>query len=272
MRSRRKDAWRLSPMAFNGLIDTIAQENNAHPNGPIVKRMNIEELHLRFKPLYRIIEKNNKKYAIFEVTKDAETASNEPNLAYVGKVIEKAKEDADLLNARLLIPMRQCRGFAKLPLWTNLPQRAHIVLADIDLATNRVQIHDAQSPLRNAFYPDKLKEIAKDLHLNYDPDRDFHAYNIQNDEMLCGYFVHQFTSAILNGQRCEHVSLELVWDKDAYIVNEYKVGQENPTQYESIGDYLESHGFKDQEAQEALRDSLQSPLPEIKEPINKRII
>ncbi|OGT46312.1 MAG: hypothetical protein A3E83_09335 [Gammaproteobacteria bacterium RIFCSPHIGHO2_12_FULL_41_20] len=209
-------ALRLSGTRFNNLLLGVLTKKHRE------RDINIEEAQLLQLPNYlhgantieyiKITQENVPPIYIFKVSKDSQTKTNESQLAYIGDVIQQARTHITDPCYTLLLPMRQCRGFGKLPLLLgNWVQRQHIVLvqADVNTATaiTRIQIHDSQS--WSYTYPDKLNEIASSLSLHYSPAEDYHAYGRQRDHVLCGYYVLAYIAKILAGESCQDVALLL---------------------------------------------------------------
>lgn len=159
---------------------------------------------------FAIIEKESEKekeFHICDTTKDSKSFENESSLPYIGEVIDYFAKSK--LTGTVLIPMRMCRNFMLMPAFfgKNLLQREHIVLVEVNLDEKTIAVHDSQSKERYKIYPDHLKEIASDLGFKYVPDQDYHAYDIQEDELLCGYFVYNYAKALVQGKDCSQVRL-----------------------------------------------------------------
>ncbi len=205
--TRPKDTIRLNREELNQLLDAAFLETKEQELTITSDRSFTIQTH------FRVVENEQKFFALLPVAKDSEDKGNLPQLPYVGDVIaemeKKAEQDPSLKNATLLIPMQQCRGFAKITTVINAAKREHIVLVEVNLPKRSIQVHDSQSKLRYKFYPDKLRDIAEAMKFTYKPDQDYHAYDTQSDEVLCGYYVHRYVKACVEGKDCKEVKLKL---------------------------------------------------------------
>lgn len=211
----QRNIYRLSPTLLNNLIlsylEYLSQEktpgqlewsSTAHSS-----KNHIEYVKLT-KNLY-----------VFPVTKDAGTPDNEGYLPYIGDVLKAALSQLEKeLTFKLLIPMRQCRGALKLPVQFTPAQREHIVLVEVLKLHNivTIHVHDSQKKsIAYAIYPDKLKEISPSLGASYNSSQNYHAYDKQTDEDLCGFYVYRYLkSTIDNGHsnKCRNILLGPVND------------------------------------------------------------
>ena len=130
--------YRLLPSQLNALIDRIAEEERAHGSQVTAKTMVIGSASsssqiINYYVIEKTIEKNeekqNKKIAIFHVGKDSSTRDNEPVLPYIPDIIQLFYNENKEENITLLFPLRQCRGFFRLPLLHQFMQKRHIVLS-----------------------------------------------------------------------------------------------------------------------------------------------
>lgn len=196
----RAQDYLLYPTEVNYLTHQIARKYHAE-----IPCENLKTFH--------IVRRENKRYVITPVCKDAQTESNESDLKSIDQMIMEFisvyKDDRDY---HLLMPMRMCRGRFKLP--TSLPytKREHLVLVEVDLKNMAIQVHDSQ--LKSWNYPDKfteLKEIAG-MPVAYDQDLDYHGYGVQDDHFSCGYYVLAYLDTILetgNSSQCCLVKLNV---------------------------------------------------------------
>ncbi len=141
----------------------------------------------------------------FHSVKDADTASNRPELASIYHVLTTFLADPEHkhFNGKLFLPMVQCRGFMKLPyqLFGERVQRAHIVLVSVDIAAGRVlsiEAHDSSSRFAYTFYPDKLKRLADifNCRLRYHT----HAQQGIKDHYSCGWYLLAYLKALITGK------------------------------------------------------------------------
>lgn len=225
--AKRKEL-RLEPEQLNSLILAAAEscanasldENLDYLNVPV---KNKKPLFLRYIDKLPISQKCSRQCVIFNVTKDSQDSRKEPQLVHIGNAIKaylsiKPVRDDDE-NRILLLPMRQCRGFVKLPMFIcnffaryfnwHL-QREHIVLVAVDLKMKTIVTHDSQSKLRGKLYPDRVKDVARamennDSSVGYGGYKyKYQAYETQKDDNLCGYFVYNYCKNYLenDGLNC----------------------------------------------------------------------
>lgn len=208
---------RLAPSRFNNLLLSILVRKNREQNLTIENASSLpltNNTHSgKTEVEYIKVKVGEKLFYISQVIKDAATQDNQLDLAFIGDVIQQARSQIKDPRYSLLFPMRQCRGFAKLSpgLFGEWVQRAHIVLVQAQINTAetlaKVEVHDSQS--WSYTYPDKLKDLASTLHLEYNCKNDYHAYAKQQDYVLCGYYVLAYIMRILEGKPCDDVSLSL---------------------------------------------------------------
>ena len=135
------------------------------------------------------------RFIVFNVTKDSKTLQNEQQLPFIGEVIAKFRDAYPAEKGTLLIPMRQCRGYFKLPTYFTRAKKAHIVLVEVNLEKKEIIVHDSQgSDLQYTIYPDTMKRLASEWKMKYQ----FNGYQTQNDDVHCGYYVHQYIMLFLN--------------------------------------------------------------------------
>src|SRR3990167_8055641 len=216
-----KEKWRLSASIFNGL----------RPK---------ETGSLRIKdfdyPFYRIYTgKDGKQFAVFNVVKDADTPTNQPELFPIKAIIAAAKAKTELQDATLLIPMQQCRGFGKAPTFFTFLKRAHIVLVEADLQSKQIKIHDSKKE-KKFTYANKLKDkdIATQLGLRYNPDENYLDYGTQQGEIECGYYVDQYIRALIDGTPC--ADIQFIVEKNGTL--SLQRGKGEKVTYNTMEDYL----------------------------------
>lgn len=194
---------------------------------------------------YSLIVTERKIYIVFDVTKDAVSKDNNPTLPYIGDVMKRVAqldEGHAIRLARehsgkevvLLFPLAQCRGLMMLPF-----KKAHYVLLEVD-ASNQLNIHDPQGTAGYTFYPDRFKddEFIREIGLKYIPEDNYHSYEQQNDDVVCGYYLHEYLRAITTTNLCNFVSIQL-GDKDEIKVVD---GEQKRQTYTSKRDYLDKNG------------------------------
>ena len=213
--------FRLSPTELNHLLHQLAVSIDAS-----LASVGVNDCHL--------IKTAAKQFALFPITKDAQTESNETNLRYIGDVIRQFLAEHPGESYTLLLPMRMCRGYLKAS--AQIMKRKHAVLVEIELSqvgeVGKIQVHDSQGYLRWFLYPDKLAHIAQQHELNYQ-FANYHAYGVQEntlfaDVVSCGYYVLEYAKHILqtgSSLGCEHIKLAI------------------PTQFEDKYAYLTAHGL-----------------------------
>jgi hypothetical protein len=147
---------------------------------------------------YFIADKNGAGgFIVFHVTKDARTYQNEEKLPFIGEVIAKFLQRCPEEKGRLLIPMRQCRGYLKLPTYFQRAQKKHMILVEVDLKDKKITMHDSQgSFVQYQFYPDAVQKMASTLEMQYQ----FNGYQMQDDDVHCGYYVHQYLKCFLSAR------------------------------------------------------------------------
>lgn len=170
---------------------------------------------------------SQKKYTVFNVTKDSQNKEVESQLGFIGDVIQAfRRQHPEEKDSTLLLPLRQCRGFAKLPIKL-LPdaKREHIILVELS-PDGRLLTHDSQSKIRYKLYPDRLIDLAKVIAKSYE----YNAYGTQKDEYECGFFVYNFINTILttgDSRQCAAIKIDetYVQKTQAHIVELFKEEQ-----------------------------------------------
>jgi hypothetical protein len=91
-------------------------------------------------------------------------------------------------------------------------------------------------------YPDKFKddEFRDMMDLQYDPKKDYHSYDQQNDDILCGYYVYEYVKAILTNKPCQDVSIQL---DDASCIHVMNAAEKREI-YKDKKDFLQKHGVE----------------------------
>ncbi len=142
---------------------------------------------------------SNANEIFFETVKDADTATNNRNLASIRSVLDAFLGKNNTYSGKLWFPMVECRGFAKLPIW--LKPRAHIVLVEMQCESGKISAitkHDSSSPIVDSLYPNKLKDIASGTHAAKSGCKlENKCYNLQPDSDSCGRFVATWISRLI---------------------------------------------------------------------------
>lgn len=151
---------------------------------------------------YHSVLRHNKNFILCPMSKDAESPDNESNVPFIWDTINKFTTQYPDKNYILLLPMRMCRGYLKVPTTVTPLQRKHAVLVVVDLQQNTIKIHDSQGWVRQYLYPDKLNEISSQKNFIYSPKTDYHAYGKQSDAYSCGYYVVKYIEELIE-KGCE---------------------------------------------------------------------
>lgn len=211
------ERYRLLPTQFNDLIHELVSAEQAKNQNVIEETIKIDSSHSAAMTLtYYIIKKDYpaedgtiiiKRFVLSPVLKDSRSESNENGLVYVGDFVEQFCKKHPHENYILLLPERLCRGFMCMPIYLPKMQRRHIVLTVFDTAAFRFDVHDSHGNLTRAFYPDALSSIQtiNDKPVKYVHHDHYHAHGIQDDNILCGFYVHQFILSILKYGDERHV-------------------------------------------------------------------
>ncbi|VVC76050.1 hypothetical protein AQUSIP_13520 [Aquicella siphonis] len=229
--------YRLAPSELNAVLHQLAASFDKK-----IADENINTFHT--------VIRHGKRFVICPMSKDAENENNENNLPFIWDLLKKYYQDPSFhSDSILLMPLRLCRGYLKLPPVIQLFKRKHAVLVEVDLNTKRIQVHDAQDSVRWYCYPDKIAEkisvLPESVHdqFRYIPAEDYHAYNRQRDDYSCGYFVHAYAGHILKtgaSAGCGEITLNIGRDfKDKYQfmrANHVFFGQDDSDVSELTGD------------------------------------
>lgn len=203
----------LQPTDLNQLIQLIKPEN---AEAGVVK---VTAKHSLAQDLpFFVVQKpeRNERFIIFNITKDSKTRGNEIQLPYIGEVIEAFRSLHHEEKGTLLIPLRQCRGYLELPLFFGKARKEHIVLVEVDLATQTMRTHDSQGGLvRWTAYPDAMEGVSEAQNLEYK----YKGYGVQKDHHACGYYVYDYILARL--QRGKDFDLGRVFVNPKITKKEY---------------------------------------------------
>jgi len=203
----------LQPTDLNQLIQLIKPEN---AEAGVVK---VAAKHSLAQDLpFFVVEKpeRHERFIIFNITKDSKTQNNEIQLPYIGEVIDTFRRAHREEKGTLLIPLRQCRGYLELPLFFGKARKEHIVLVEVDLATQTMRTHDSQGGLvRWTAYPDAMEGVSEAQNLEYK----YKGYGVQKDHHACGYYVYDYILARL--QRGKDFDLGRVFVNPKITKKEY---------------------------------------------------
>lgn len=191
------EKYRLNNLELNEVLAALAKKKSPQPYA-----------HEKFFPV--IHAGSGRKFYICPTSIDSATnASGVVANKFWKTVYSFLKTHENERGCTLLIPLYLCRYFAMLPpsITPSLLQRQHIVLLEVNLETLKMSVHDSQSALKWALYPDKIPEILNefnhvlekkyDIRLSYHPLKSYHTYNMQESTFDCGYFVFAYISHIL---------------------------------------------------------------------------
>lgn len=214
MFSNRDDVLRLQPSNLNDLIAAFAKEHT----------------QTEWKDKCHIISTDNTLFILANVSKDSSDKSDTFYLQYISDVLSRLKNElcaeGGLLNdleyagkkITLLLPIAQCLRYL-----IGI-QKAHFILLQVDIQRDpeqwSMQIHDSRGRLTYMFYPDifKDKQFVEVMGLKYSPDKDYHSYGTQSDDIYCGYYVHQYIRAITEGRDCKDILISSS-DQGKIVVN-----------------------------------------------------
>ncbi len=227
MSRARKENYRLAPNELHALLDKIQEDykqNKAFAVDEGFVEVKNSQHSLNQQVNYFSVQPSDhndkRQFIVFRINKDAASLDNENQLPYVGEVLRNFLKENKYKNAMLLIPLRQCRDFGKVN-FLKKARRQHIILLEVDLSARTIVAHDSQSKTRYRFYPDKLKDIAKELGFRYDSARDYRAYNTQKNETLCGWFVRHYIIDILEKGNSQHLDKIVLRESDYANKEEY---------------------------------------------------
>lgn len=208
--------YRLSASELNALLYNLASEYHGE-----VSPFNMND--------FSRVKRKDKTFVICPMSKDSENESNESTLPNIWELVKRYQAEFPGDKSTLLIPMRFCRGYLKLPVSIDIFKRKHAVLVELNLETNQIYIHDSQNNIRWFCYPDKLDEKIKVVGADtpslykYNPQTDYLAYNRQADDYSCGYYVYHYILSILKiGDSSDLKNIELAigmqyQDKKAFL-------------------------------------------------------
>lgn len=176
--------------------------------------------------------KHNKTFVVFDMCKDAETAYNEKHLYFFYDALQKyCSQNTIGKQEIILIPLGLVRGFCYAPVQfekLSFLKRKHATLLEINLAEQKIILHDSQSKSRSFLYPDKIKKIIDKISdlLGVTLSEEMRGYGKQTDSYSCEYFVMRYIDYILttgSSNGCEDLLVEIkknYADKTAYFESE----------------------------------------------------
>lgn len=212
--------YRLSPSELNALLYRLAIEFHGDVSPDSMND-------------FSRVKVGNREFVICPMSKDSEREQNESMLPNIWELLRRYQRDYPEAKGTLLIPMRLCRGYMKIPTMVDIVKRKHAVLVEINLEDKRIQVHDSQNTVRWACYPDKLQEKSvkqqsgADAGFIYQPQVDYHTYAMQDDDYSCGYYVYHYVRSILqrgNSSDCASIKLAIA------------------SQYKNKETFLQAHG------------------------------
>lgn len=216
--------YRLSPSELNMLISKMVTNITG----------NLDELTLGF---FHLVHLHNKKFFICPMHKDDSDVNNENSIDFILDGIKRFCETYSERNDVILMPLFLCRGFVKAPIHFKLLnheifkwfKRKHGVLLEINLSEKVIRMHDSQDLLLHYFYPDKINEVIHKINeyfgctLQYNSNQHYYAYDIQDDDFSCGYYVLAYLEKILtigNSRECHQVGLNTNGEKIGLRIKE----------------------------------------------------
>lgn len=256
-RSNEKDSHKLQPSNLNDLLAAFVakQTDNINVQLQFLSGWGLEHSGQQ-QCGFHVIQKEDKIFILFNVTKDAASKENNPYLPYIGDVLKQAlkqalkqgsaarylaSENPDL-QVSMLFPVAQCRGYLK-----SFVRKAHYVMLEVNPRDLTMQIHDSQDRVRYLFYPDKFKndEFIKNMKLTYNPAKDYHSYNAQKDDVVCGYYVAEYIKALVEGRDCRDVHIKKMSDNKIIVM--LGDSRDDTYGYADKREYLQENGIKFEE-------------------------
>jgi hypothetical protein len=124
MTQSREDAFRLAPHELSALLarirDTCRQNSNLVVADGVVNINNTAKSYNQLVSYFTVGAPKTREFVILNMSKDAETKINTPQLPYIGDLLrEFLTRNERYAKSTLLVPMLQCRGFAKFRLMGN---------------------------------------------------------------------------------------------------------------------------------------------------------
>jgi len=124
---------------------------------------------------------------IFNMSKDARTVENHPELFHIGDLLEAFFKEMVFKkyheNALLMLPVVLCRGYGYLR--AKQARKEHAILVSIRLPEKEFVVYDSQTGRGDILYPYCMNLLAQKYQLSYQ----HHYYGTQKDNHLCGSFV-----------------------------------------------------------------------------------
>lgn len=184
---------RLNPTQLNNLnlsyLVRFTTENNYTMEEDFVDTGN-----LNIRTYFKHLTKDHAlDFFVFQAVCDVEsqTKVNRNNLAFINDVIKRFKEKYPQLNATLLFPLNLSR----------INKRHSVLLEIIKQGTKitEITLHNSQSKWTSFYYPNCLKDLGvariKNRH-----------YQMQKDDISCGFFVHFYIKSILENKNSSQLN------------------------------------------------------------------
>lgn len=187
--------YRLSAAELNTLIRKLAEKNN-----PDIKPDCLDE--------YLLVShrESKRKFYLCPMSRDSASNFSGDVLPYFWDNIANFCQSIPDRDCTLLMPLRMCRFFAKLPpvITPQFLQRQHAVLLEVNFSAQTITVHDSQGNIPWFFYPDKVAEMLRKYNarlktnFSYSSYGNYHAYGTQTTSSFdCGYFVYYFVRHML---------------------------------------------------------------------------
>lgn len=185
---------RLNPTQLNNLnlshLISFAVENQYNIENGFVDTGNIN-----IKTYFKHLTKDQQlDFFVFQAVCDVERSDkiqiNNNNLAFINDVIKGFKKKYPKSNGKLLIPLNQSRG-----------SKRHSVLVEVTLGEKieEITLHNSQSKWGELFYPNCLNDLS-DVRINKQ------CYQMQKDDISCGFFVHFYIKSILKNKNSNQLN------------------------------------------------------------------
>ncbi|WP_342146715.1 hypothetical protein [Rickettsiella endosymbiont of Aleochara curtula] len=199
--------FRLNPTQLNNLnlsyLARFAAKKHYHINDGFVDTGDLK-IRTHFKHLAKDHELDFIVFqAVCDVARPNELKIND--LAYINDVIRSFKEKYPELEGKLLIPLNQSRV-----------GKRHSVLVEVRMLEKQIKeviLHNSQSKWGNLIYPNCLNDLnAVCINSKH--------YQMQKDDISCGFFVHFYIESILENKESSQL-------KNIYVTLQTLVS--NPT-------------------------------------------
>lgn len=169
-------------------------------------------------------KKDTKNIYTFSLTKDNPEWFVECYTPLINDVVEAFLKDNTDKAALLLLPLHQCNEFLADYDYVRLfsiaryfgvnLKKHHCVLVEIDLAKKTLDLHDSRGQWKN-YFPDTMGDVAKQFGLTYDATKNYHRYETQQNDFMCGHYVNEFCkNIVIHGDSTK--LKEIVLDQNKY--------------------------------------------------------